>query len=247
MEWSQYDRQILPIVLFCIIFVSLALGLALRRYSKRVRGIPTAVIAVFLLFIEVIKQRWNVLGDFDPFLLPFHYCSLFIPVFLLAELCGERLSRIFRPIGTCMAFIVTVAMYVSPTGILGSASEYFGETFKATHTFLMHHSVVLYLLLVIALGLYRPRWRDPLFVGALGIVYVAAAIPLSYRLNANYCNFLESVIPFMESFRLAAGQTAYTVLMIVFLTFGTAFGALLYLFLYKAVAFLLAAMRRGKK
>lgn len=244
MEWTSYDKQFLPPVLLGILFLSCLLGILLRRRSPRVRAIPTALIALVLLFLEVIKQRWNILGEFDYYLLPFHYCSLFLPVLTLGELCGERLSRIFRPIGTCMAFVVSVAMYISPDGILGNATQYFGVGFRATHTILFHHLVVLYLFLVIALRLYRPRLRDALSVAALGAVYVAIALPLSYRFDTNYCNFLFSEIPPMESLRLAAGQGIYTALMTVFLTLGIAIGALLYLALYRATASLFRAVRR---
>ena len=244
MEWSVYDKQVLPVVFLCILLASLALGLLLRRCSARVRGIPMAVIALALLFIEIVKQRWNLIGEFSYYNLPLHYCSMFIPVFLFAELCGERLSRIFRPIGVYMAFVVTVGMYSMPYGIIGSGSELFGQTFKATHTMLMHHFVVAYLVLSVALRLYRPRLRDSLYVGALGVVYVAFAIPLSYRFDANYCNFLESVIPMMESIRLESGQTVYTVLVCLALTVGMVLGACLYYLLYKAVALFLTAVKR---
>lgn len=244
MEWSVYDKQVLPVVFLCILLCSLILGLLLRRLSPRIRAIPMAVIAVLLLLLEIVKQLWNLLGEFTYYNLPLHYCSMFIPVFLLAEVCGERLSRIFRPIGVYMSFVVTVGMYIMPDGIIGTGSELFGQTFKATHTMLMHHLVVLYLLLSVALKLYRPRLRDAIGVGVLGAVYVSFAVPLSHHLDANYCNFLESVIPVMENIRLAHGQVIYTVLVALALTFGMMLGATVYYLLYHAVASLVLAAQR---
>ena len=244
MEWSVYDKQVLPTVFLYILLFSIALGLLLRRCSPRIRAIPMAVLALALLFIEIVKQRWNLLGEFDYYNLPLHYCSMFIPVYLLAELGGVRLARIFRPIGVYMSFVVTVGLYMLPKAIIGSGSEFFGQTFKATHTMLMHHFVVAYLVLSIALRLYRPRLRDTLYAGAVGIAYVALALPLAYRFDANYCNFLKNVVPALENIRLAHGQVFYTVLVALALTIGMALGSALYYGLYRAVALLVAGVRR---
>ena len=75
-------------------------------------------------------------------------------------------------------------------------------------------------------------------------VYVSFAIPLSYYLDANYCNFLESVIPFMENIRLESGQVVYTVLVCLALTLGMAFGAVVYYFLYRGLSLSIAAAKR---
>lgn len=231
--WTEAEQQVLPLWLAVILLASAALGLILRRCPLWMRGIPTALVALAVLFLEILKQRWNAAGPQDPYRYPFHYCSLFVALFLLAELLGDKASRIFRPIATAMAFVVSVAMYVNPEGILGSACELFGKTFQHTHTMLLHHFIVLYFFLSVMLRLYRPRLRDPLLVGAVGVLYVALALPLSYRLNANYCNLLESVIPPLEAFRLERGQAAYTLFLGACLTLGTAFGAALHSILYK--------------
>ncbi len=237
MEWSEYDKRVLPLLLLCILLTSVLLGILLRRLPLWVRGIPTALVALAAVFLEVVKQQWNAAGEQDPFCLPFHYCSLFVVILPLAELFGDRMSRIFRPIATSMAFVVSVAMYTAPEGVLGTATEFFGKTFRPTHTLLLHHLVVLYLFLAVALRLYRPRITDPLLVGAVGALYMAAAIPLSYRLDTNYCNILTSVLPPLESFRLEAGQRAYTVLLCGAMTLGAAFGSVLHSILYRLLLF----------
>ncbi|MBE6531285.1 MAG: hypothetical protein E7679_04250 [Ruminococcaceae bacterium] len=238
MYYTEYDKSVLPLVLLVIVAFVAILALFLRKKSERVRAIPCAMVAVALLFIEIVKQRWNLIGEqgFDRFFLPFHYCSLFLIVFPLAELCGERLSRIFRPIATCMAFMVSVAMYVYPQGIMGNATESFGVAFKETHGFIFHHLVLLYFLLVVAMRLCRPRVRDAVRLGMIGVAYTAVALPLAYKLETNYCNFLESVIPVFENFRIEYGQDVYTVVLILFMTFGTMISAFVYIGVYTAGA-----------
>lgn len=246
MYYSEYDKRVLPLVFVVIVLVSAILALILRHRSERVRSIPTAIVAVALILMEFIKQRWNILGEYDPYYLPIHFCSLFVLFIPLAELCGKRFSRIFRPIAVCLSFIVSGAMYVFPYGIIGDACETFGEDFYRTHTFIFHHLIVFYLMLTIALRLCSPRVRDVPGVGAVGLIYSAVALPLAYRLGENYCNFLESVIPQMESFRIDNGQRAYTLLLIVILTVGTMLGSLLYVGIHKLIGICFSGNKKDK-
>ena len=220
MYYSEADKTVLPFVFFVMIAAVAILAFVLRHRSERIRAIPTAIVAVSLIFIEIVKQRWNVLGEFDLFFLPFHYCSLFLVVIPLAELCGPRMSKIFRPIATCMAFMVSVGMYICPCGMMGKATEMFGTSFRETHGFIFHHLVLLYFLLVVAMRLMKPRWTDVLNVGLVGAIYCAIALPLAYKLQTNYCNFLDSVIPIVEELRLEYGQVKYTVCVVAVLTVG---------------------------
>lgn len=235
MIYSEYDMRILPQVFLVILFVVVILSFLLRRKSERVRAIPTAIVAVMLLFIEVVKQRWNLRGEFELFHLPFHYCSLFFLVIPLAELGGKHLSHIFRPIATCMTFLVSVAMYVYPNAIMGTATETLGKDFKETHGFIFHHLILLYFFLVIGMRLCRPRVRDAFHMGGIGMAYTAVVLPLAVNLDVNYCNFQYSVIPFLESLRLEYGQALYTLLIVFFITVGATFSAFVYLALYHAV------------
>ena len=236
--YSEVDKQVLPPVLLSIVIVVAILAILLRKKSERIRAIPCAIVALLLLFIEVVKQRWHLLGEFDYFYLPFHYCSLFFLVIPLAELFGTRLSSIFRPIAVCMSFMVSVAMYVYPCGIMGDL-ELLGEAFKQTHGFLFHHLILLYFLLAVAMRLCRPRPRDAFLMGGLGVVYVAVALPLAYTWNTNYCNFLESAIPALEALRPEWGQLKYTVFTVLTVTVGGTFSAFVYITLYTVVSKLL--------
>ena len=236
--YSEVDKQILPRVLLSMVVFVAILAILLRKKSERIRAIPCAIVALLLLFIEVVKQRWNLLGEFDYFYLPFHYCSLFFLVIPLAEFFGTSLSRIFRPIAVCMSFMVSVAMYVYPCGIMGDL-ELLGKEFKQTHGFLFHHLILLYFLLAVAMRLCRPRPRDAFLMGGLGVVYVAVALPLAYTWNTNYCNFLESVIPALETLRPEWGQLNYTVFTILTITIGGSFSAFVYITLYTVVSKLL--------
>ena len=236
--YSEIDKQVLPRVLLAMIVFVAILAFLFRKNSERVRAIPCAMVALTLLSIEIVKQKWNLLGEFDYFFLPFHYCSLFYVVIPLAELFGTRMSRIFRPIAVCMSFMVSVATYVYPYGIMGDIGLV-GENFKETHGFLFHHLILLYFLLAVAMRLCRPRPRDAFLMGGLGVVYTAVALPLAYKWDVNYCNFLRSVIPALEALRPEWGQLNYTVFTILTVTVGGTFSAFVYIALYTVVSKLL--------
>lgn len=229
MGYSEAEKIVMPLALLTLIILSLFFTLLLYRKPTKMRSIPTVIIAVLLIAIELVKQIRNLCGDFNSFQLPFHYCSLFVPIFALAELLGKRLSRIFRPIAVSMSFVVSAGLYIYPTGIIGSACENFGKVFTATHSFIFHHLIVWYLILTILLRLAILTYKDALNVGILGAVYMAAAIPLSYALNTNYNNILESVIPLLEDFRLNFGQAPYIFLLFLAMTLGMSLATLLYI------------------
>lgn len=243
MSYSEHDKILLPLTLFGIICVASLLAVILRRKSVRVRSIPCACVAVALLFIEVIKQRWNILGDFNYHFLPFHYCSMFLLFIPLAELCGPSLSRIFRPIASCMAFSVSLGMYIYPKGMLSDSSELLGSDFYCTHSFIFHHLIVLYFVLVLALRLCNPHFRDVLIVGGIGILYNVTATPISYHFNSNYGNILKSMIPILEKYRLDNGQAKYIILLTILLALGTMLASSIYIALQK----LFALCFKGKK
>ena len=247
MNYTEYDVKVLPPVFLALVIVAVLLGILLRKAPVKYRAIPTAVVAIVILFLEVIKQRWNILGEFDTFSLPFHYCSLFIVMFAFAELCGKRMSKIFRPIAMCMAFIVSVGMYLFPYAIIGNATEVFGQSFYRTHSFLYHHFVLFYLLLVIALRLAKPTFRDAIKVGVVGMVYMAAAIPLAYALETNYNNILENAVPFIDAFRQANGQVVYVVLLTVIVSVGTFLASCLYVGIEKGVLLLLKKCKEKRQ
>ena len=244
MGYSEYDKIILPRVLLGIIFVAVILAIILRRRSLLIRGIPCALIAITLIFFEIVKLRWNFLGDYNPRFLPFHYCSMFLLVIPLAELCGPRLSRIFRPIAACIAFSVSVGMYLYPVGMLGAASEMLGIDFYRTHSFIFHHLLVLYFVLVVALQLCNPKFYHVFIVGGIAIFYNMAATYLSYHFDANYGNILESMIPILEEYRLNNGQEKYIIVLTVLLALGTMLGSVIYIGSHKLIAFCIGAIRK---
>lgn len=228
MGYSAFERVALPLAFLFMLLLTLVLARCLRGCAPRVRALPTAAVAVLLLLLELEKQRRNLTDGFSAYALPFHYCSLFVFFIPLAELGPRRTRAFFRPVAAACALAVTLGIYLTPGSILARTGELFFQSFSVFHSYLFHHLVILYLLLTLALGRVTPRHGDALRAGAVAALYAAVGIPLAFLLDSNYCNFLESVLPPLEAFRLAAGQVPYLVLVVLALVLGTAAASLIY-------------------
>ena len=238
--YSEADAVVIPTALAVMVAIALLLALLLRKRTGWVRALPTALVALCILLLEVEKQRQNIAGVFyshgyDRFALPLHYCSLFVFLFPLSELCGRRLRRAFLPVAVATSLAVSVGLLVAPEGILGNASSVVLEGFHSFHAFVFHMLVIFYLLLTAALGRYRPARGDLLLVAAVIAVYIAVALPHALLLDVNYCNFLISVIPPVEELRLAVGQVPYIVGECLLLIGGTVLAGWLYAAGYRLV------------
>ncbi len=245
--YSDSDAVMIPLMLAGMLAVSLLCALLLRGRSGWIRAIPTAIVALFILALEIEKQRQNLLGIYTPggfsyYALPLHYCSLFSFLFPLAELCGRRLRRIFLPIAVSTSLAVSAAILVFPQKILYSTSATFLDNFRSFHGFVYHMLVIFYLLLTAILGRYRPARRDLLFTAAAVVAYIAVALPHAYMLNTNYCNFLWSTIPFVEKIRPAVGPVLYHIGHSSVLVGGTVLAG----WLYAAIHRLVVKIRKGE-
>ena len=219
--WSQDEKLVLPLMLLSIIAITLFLHLILKNKSDRVRAIPLQVITSVILVLEIIKQIRNIVIGFSPWALPFHFCSMFVFFFPLAQFSKGKVRDTMKPVAFTAALAMFALFYFNPGSIIsGSASDVFAD-FGSFHTFTFHHLIILYLFLSIAMKNYIPNKKDWLRVLIIMSIYYVIGVSLSHALDVNYCNFLTSNIPFMESLRLKAGQVVYTISMFFAIPCGT--------------------------
>lgn len=229
--WSKDEIIVLPIMLIVIILIAVILGVALRKRSDKIRAIPLQIIAIVVLVLEIIKQIINIVEGYDTWTIPLHYCSMFVFFFPLAQLCGKRCDKIFKPVAFTTSLAMFFLFYFNPGSIISdSAGNVFGS-FSNFHTFTFHHLIILYVVLTISLKNYLPQKKDWICVLIVMGIYYVVGMSMAHILDTNYCNFLTSNIPFMESLRLKAGQTVYSIVMLFIITGGTTLLAYLtYLF-----------------
>lgn len=235
-KWTKSDAIVLPLVLLGLILVGVALGFLLRKQKGWIKRIPLMLIALLVLGLEIAKQAvYAGKPDFNYYVLPLHFCSLFVVLFPLSQLFGERFGSVFKPMAFCYAIAVMCLTYVNPVGLIGnSTADVFGS-FHNFHTFFFHHAVIAYVIFTIALNDYKPRFKDCINVAGGVVLYVCYAAPCAYMLNSNYANILYSQFKPLESFRLYAGQIWYNVVLFIIGISAMVLICVLYNLIYKAI------------
>lgn len=220
-EYSIAELIVLPCMIAAIALICTVLGLLLKNKPDNIRAIPLQVIAGIIIVLEIIKQIIAIVNGYSAWTIPLHFCSLFVFFIPLAQFTKGRFQQTMKPVAFTAAMALVLLFYINPTSVIGSScADVFGS-FSDFHTFTFHHLAILYLPLSIVLKNYKPSKKDFLSVLLVMGVYFVVAMPLAHILDANYCNFLTSNIPFMEQLRLAAGQWVYSFAMLLVIVGGT--------------------------
>lgn len=199
-----------------LIFTALAVGLhfLLRKKKQFKRRIPLQIITLIVVIIEIVKQiYYHDNPDFTYYVLPLHFCSLFMVLMPLSQFFGNKVGNIFKPmtfVYSCLVFILVLA---NPNALIGQSTSDILGSFHNIHTFVFHFSVIAYFIFSIALGDYQPKFRHCINVSCGIAVYASYAIPCSYHLQTNYVNILYCYFEPLENFRLWAGQVWYNVVL----------------------------------
>lgn len=235
-NWNHAELVSLLVGLAVMLVLAVLLGFLLKNKSRRARNLPFQLIAMFVLGMEIAKQCYYMFSSYsDLYILPLHFCSLFILVFPLAHFTSEKVSRIFKPMAFVYSVIVLCLGFAFPHVLLGSTTDAPFASFLNFHGFFYHFAVFFYPFLSIALGDYKPQLKDVLYVLLGLVVYVAYAVPGAYLLNVNYANILFSNMSLLENFRLWAGQIVYNILLFVVAAAGMSLVSIAYYFIYSWV------------
>ena len=235
MWWSEADRIALPIALAIIIVITLIVWLLMRNRSEKAKSVIMQIIAGIIVVLEIIKQIVNIVNGYDTWIIPFHFCSLFIFLFPLAQFGSAKIRGIFKPVAFICALSMTVLFYVQPQGILGSSSEKMFQSFNDFHSFYFHHLVVLYTMLSVVLNNYIPKkndWKKLLITIA---IYSVIGIIMAHVLDTNYNNFLTTEIPLLREVKGVFGVVVHSINMGLVITVGTTLLTIGYYWIYFAI------------
>lgn len=212
--WSKTDAILIPLMLAVFIVVALVLRFLLRNKGQFIKKIPLQIITLVVVVIEVAKQiYYHNNSEFTYYVLPIHFCSLFMVLMPLSQFCGNKAGSFFKPMTFVYSSLVFILVLANPNALIGqSTSDIFGS-FHNIHTFIFHFSVIAYFIFSIALGDYQPKLKHCMNVSFGIVIYAAYAIPCAYHLQTNYVNILYCYFEPLEKFRLWAGQVWYNVVL----------------------------------
>lgn len=235
-NYSPAEKIVMPVALIVIIVTGVFLGSILRKKSDKIKNIPLTIIAVTLIVLEVIKQvRAVVTNSWSPWLLPVHFCSALIFWFAFAQFSKGELKQTGYACALSAGVLMTVMFYLNPSSIIGDSCSNPLLDFGTFHTFTFHFLAVTYTIWLMCLNLYKPKFKHVWQVTLFFVFYFILIVSCAYIFNTNYTNALYSNIPFMESFRLNAGQVWYTIAMIAFGLGAVSGFTTLYCLLYKGL------------
>lgn len=207
----------MPITFIVIILLGLFLRLILKNKSDKIKNIPLTLIAICTIVLEIAKQTYLVkTNQWTYRSLPVHFCSFFLFWLSFAQFSWGRAQQVGYCCSLSGGILMTILLCISPTRVIGIAFDNLFLNFSVFHGFAYHFLVVAYWIWLLCLGLYKPKKIHILVTTILYTAYYFLILACSYAFNTNYTNSLYSNIAFMEQFRLAYGQVAYTILMFAF-------------------------------
>lgn len=224
-EWSKYDAIFLPVTFLLMICTGALLRLILRGKKPYIRQIPLVVLSLIIIPLEISKQVYfNFLAEYNYYVLPLHFCSLFIFIMPLSQCLGNTAAKIFKGPTFVYSFLVLALVLVHPRALLGNSTRAPFASFHNFHAFFYHMVVIAYFIFSLWLTDYVPNLTDGINITAGVAVYATYAVPFAFKLETNYVNILYSNFKPLENFRLWAGQVWYDV--VLFLVAVTALSAI---------------------
>ena len=211
--WTEPEKTVLPWALIFIVIVSIVVCVLTAKKDNKIKRIPLMIISVIILGLEITKQIINIINGYSLWSIPLHFCSLFLYLFPLASFFSDKLGNFGKTMSFVCGTLFLVLFYFNPSSIIGNSCANVFASFSSFHTFIYHHFIILFLLILLGSKLYLPSKYDFLHVFIGITLYALIAVPLAHILNVNFCSLLTNVIPFMEELRLATGQVVYTTVM----------------------------------
>ena len=203
--WTRQHAVTLLPSLAVMLLLAVGLKLWLGKKSFRVRMIPSQIIAVLLVLLEIGKQALSLKQGYDLYCLPFHFCSLFIFMLpLMAFYRGKYQQQVFAVTAALCASVFAL-MLIYPNLIYGAWNiEAYFKGYFDFHTVTFHNLVMLAFLLIVALRVHTPAPKGEIravmwFVA--GFCTVSAS--MAHLLKTNFANYYTCNIPVLETVRQA--------------------------------------------
>ncbi len=214
-SWSKSEAIVLPITLLIVIALALGVIFATRNKSEKIKLIPLMFISVLLLVLEVAKQAITLANGYTFWAIPLHFCSLFLYFFPIASFFKGKVGHFGKVMSVVCSVYFFIIFYSNPSSVIGNACSHIFLSFHTAHTFIYHHLITLFFIILLGSKLYTPKKIDYAHATLGILLYCVVAIPAAHLCKENFCNILQNEIPILESIRTSCGQIAYTLVMML--------------------------------
>ena len=228
MELWTREHALLLIPAFVIeLILSILIAKWLKNRSDKIKLIPILTIGIILFVLEILKQIfWGFrTSQYDLYCLPFHFCSLFIFIYILTYFIRGKYQENMRIFSTVCGGVLFLMMLVYPALIFTNYDIlHFSQIFISFHTVIFHLLSVFAFMLIICMNLYTLNIKRDLLTltTGIGIFSIVSAI-MANILKTNFASFYFSQMTIFEGVRLSIiaslgvfGQIVYDI--IVFLS-----------------------------
>lgn len=215
-QYTDAELWVLPLSLFIVVVIAVILGIVLKKSSPKTKNWVSVVIVTFMILLEIEKQVRQVMtGSYSFWMLPLHYCSLFMFWFALAAYGRGRVQEIGRSLSVSTTVLFLLLFYIDPGSIIGNSSADVFGSFGNFHTFIYHHLILLFTLTLLTLHLYKPKFKDIFWIVVAFVVYFVVVTSVANATGVNYVNVLYNIVGFLDAIRTNLGYGAYLAFMFV--------------------------------
>ena len=228
--WTrEHLITLLPAVAVYIV-IAVVLALILRNKSEKIKMIPSMIIGLSLLALEIGKQVYAFNHGYDLFVLPLHFCSQFFWMIPLMAFYFGKHKYLVRSVATTASMMLFIALMIYPNSIYSAISiNNFFKHYPSFQTVAFHNLVLLNLSIVLALKVNKfSLKRDILANIAVFGAYCLVAGVMSQVLKTNYNNFYTNIVVWVDQFRMNLihllgmfGQAIYVVIFSLLLLLGS--------------------------
>lgn len=217
--WSSAHLKTLPIAILVMLIVAIILRKFLINKPLKIRTIPFLAVSAILFILEIFKQVLSFAdGEYDLYHIPLHYCSIliFVPLYAALYVYFGKKEKQNKVMGVAIATTTATALLtvIYPCLIYGAwnIENYFNGFFDF-HTVTFHNLVIFAFILMVALNLHKPNFKESKWTIILFIIgFCAVSSIMAQILKTNFANFYQCNIPPLESLRqLVANSLGYTV------------------------------------